>query len=397
MPTPKTIALGAAIPVALVAGIAAGGHPDVLPGFARDALVNDSSAQMVGGALDAIEGDYFRKLPGPKLVDAAIGGVVGSLGDQFSNYFTPAEYARFRNDTNSRFQGIGVSVRQAKLGLLIVDVYDGSPAKDAGIHAGDVITAAAGKRLAGKPDMFSTALIRGQPGTSVKLVVARGGHERTLNVMRATVDVPVVTSKLRTLPGTSTTVGQVALAMFSSGAHGEVKAAVDRELKQGAKAIILDLRHNGGGLVEESRLVASVFIPEGTIVSTRGRTQPSRTLPAAGDAISPKIPVVVLVDGETASASEIVTGALQDRRRATVVGTHTFGKGVFQEVKELPNGGALDITVGEYFTPNGRNLGGGGVRRGAGVKPDVLARDDPKKPGDEALRAALKVLASKLP
>ena len=118
--------------------------------------------------------------------------------------------------------------------------------------------------------------------------------------------------------------------------------------------------------------MASIFIPEGVIVTTRGRTQPTMTLSAAGNAISTSIPLVVLVDGDTASASEIVTGALQDHRRAVVVGTRTFGKGVFQEVKPLSNGGALDITVGQYFTPNGRNLGGGGVSQGAGSRPDVM-------------------------
>ena len=147
---------------------------------------------------------------------------------------------------------------------------------------------------------------------------------------------------------------------------------------------MLDLRHNGGGLVEEARLVASIFLADGPIVTTRGRTQPTITLTAAGDAISPAIPVVVLVDRGTASAAEIVAGALQDRHRATIVGTHTFGKGVFQEVRPLSNGGALDITVGEYFLPSGRNLGGGGIKQGAGITPDVAASapaDRDQRPG----------------
>ena len=139
---------------------------------------------------------------------------------------------------------------------------------------------------------------------------------------------------------------------------------------------MFDLRGNGGGLVEEARLIASMFIAHGTIVSTRGRTQPSETIAATGDPIAPTIPMVVLVDHNTASSSEIVTAALQDHHRATVVGTHTFGKGVFQEEEPLSNGGALDITVGEYFTPNGRNLGGGGVKQGAGITPEVPLADN---------------------
>jgi carboxyl-terminal processing protease len=156
---------------------------------------------------------------------------------------------------------------------------------------------------------------------------------------------------------------------------------------------VLDLRHNGGGLVKEAQLVASAFLAEGRIVSLRGRGVEPQTLDATGDPIARSTPLVVLVDRDTASASEIVAGALQDRNRAKIVGTRTFGKGVFQEVIELRNGGALDITAGQYFTPKGRNLGGGGVKQGAGIQPDVKASDDRKTPRDEGLDRALKVLA----
>jgi carboxyl-terminal processing protease len=139
--------------------------------------------------------------------------------------------------------------------------------------------------------------------------------------------------------------------------------------------------------------VSSVFIPDGTVVSTDGRTRPRQVYRATGDAISGRIPVVVLVDRGTASASEIVAGAIQDRHRGKVVGTRTFGKGVFQEVRELDNGGALEITVGEYFLPSGRNLGGGGTRRGAGIRPDAEASDRPATRADEGLDAALDTLA----
>ena len=146
-------------------------------------------------------------------------------------------------------------------------------------------------------------------------------------------------------------------------------------------------------LVEEAQLIASNFIAKGVIVTTRGRSVPTQVLDATGGAISSSIPMVVLVDANTASSSEIVTAALQDHHRATVVGTHTFGKGVFQEEQPLSNGGALDITVGEYFTPNGRNLGGGGVKQGAGVIPEVLV---PKNEVDTSrgLDVALHTLAA---
>jgi len=167
-------------------------------------------------------------------------------------------------------------------------------------------------------------------------------------------------------------------------------------LGAGARALILDLRENGGGLLQEAVNVASIFIPDGTIVSTHGRAQPRQVYLARGGAIPTRIPMVVLVNRDTASAAEIVTAALQDRGRAKVVGTHTYGKGVFQEIQPLANGGALDLTVGEYFTPNGRNLGGGGVREGAGVSPNVYAADNPAAAHDRALKVAERVVSTEL-
>jgi carboxyl-terminal processing protease len=168
---------------------------------------------------------------------------------------------------------------------------------------------------------------------------------------------------------------------------------VSERVHKGAKAVVLDLRGNGGGLLDEAVKAASVFIPEGPVVVTDGRARPRHVLKANGDAISTRVPVVVLVDGGTASAAEIVAGALKDRRRAQLVGTRTFGKGVFQEIEPLDNGGALDITVGEYFTPSGKNLGGGGTKRGAGLQPNVVVRERASNRDDRALAAALALLA----
>jgi carboxyl-terminal processing protease len=188
----------------------------------------------------------------------------------------------------------------------------------------------------------------------------------------------------------------VQLTSFTEGSGAEVKAQVRSVLDHGARALILDLRENGGGLLEEAVNVASIFIPDGTIVSTKGRSQQREVYLARGGAIAPKVPLVVLVDHGTASAAEIVTGALQDRGRAKVVGTHTYGKGVFQEIQPLPNGGALDFTVGEYFTPNGRNLGGGGVRQGAGITPNVYASTPLRSKVDTAMRTAERTVAAEI-
>lgn len=372
----------------LLLGVWWGGHPDDLPGFLRDSLVGGQQNRVVSQGVDEVLHDYYRPLKRSEVVDATLSGLVAGLHDRFSNYFSPQEFRDFNNA--EQFSGVGMNVQGDRRGLRVVQVFDGSPAARAGIAAGDVITAANGTTLAGRVSSAATALIKGRPGTDVVLAVLRAGRTRTLRITRAEVSIPVVASRMQTFHGKK--IADVALATFSSGAHGEVRQAIDKLRAEGAQGIVLDLRRNGGGLVEEARLVASIFLPDGTIVTTRGRTQPSTTISAVGDAIPGSVPVAVLVDNQTASASEIVAGALQDRHRASIVGAHTFGKGVFQEVRPLSNGGALDITVGEYFLPSGRNLGGGGIKQGAGITPDVPV----KRTGRAALSAAVRVVASKL-
>jgi carboxyl-terminal processing protease len=382
----------------VLGGVWLGGHPSSLPGFMRSLFVREHQTLVVNEAIDRIEHDYYRPISSGQLTDASVAGAVASLNDRFSHYLTPAEFHGF--DEPASFTGIGVEVDPAarREGLVIVTVFDSSPAQRAGLRPGDTIVAVNGRSLRNLSAGEDTALIKGPPGTSVRLAVRRSAGRRTstltLTVTRAVISEPVVASATRTVHGIK--LGVVRLATFSLGAHGEVRDAVQELLHQGARGIVFDLRANGGGLVEEARLIASVFLPGGAVVvSTRGRTQPSQTLTAAGDPISAQIPVVVLVDKDTASASEIVTAALQDHRRATVVGTHTFGKGVFQEEEPLSNGGALDITVGEYFTPNGRNLGGGGVREGAGIEPEVAVPAG-EVDSERGLAVALETLAAKL-
>ncbi|MDA0165190.1 S41 family peptidase [Solirubrobacter ginsenosidimutans] len=380
--------LAVLIPIALVLGIYLGGHPNTLPSFARNALVSDSDGRLYEEAIDTIQADYYRKIDRKQLLNTSLTAAVESLQDQFSHYFSPKDYASFQLDTEGQFEGVGMSVQEVKEGLRVEEVYDDSPAKESGLKVGNVIVSVNGKSLAGKTSDQSTALIKGPAGSSVTITLQDG---RKLTMKRAKVDIPIVQSELQRADGKE--IAWVRLAGFTSGSGTDVKDAVNKQLKAGAKGVVLDLRHNGGGLLNEAVTVASVFLPDGRVVSTKGRARPERVYNAEGGAIKSSIPVVVLVDGASASASEIVTGALQDRKRAKVVGTRTFGKGVFQEIESLSNGGALDITVGEYFTPTGRNLGGGGVRRGAGITPDIQATDNPKTPKDEALQTALKTVA----
>jgi carboxyl-terminal processing protease len=379
------------LPVVLAAGIWLGGHPDNLPKPIRNALVDDPDGRVYEEALDTIQRDYYRKVDRGELLNQSLDHAVRSLEDRFSNYFAPRDFADFQEATEGRFEGVGMTVEKADSGLRVIAVYDGSPAKRGGLKPGDVITRVNGRSIAGQSSEESTTRIKGPAGTSVRLTVRSGDRTRELTLERAKVDIPVVRSEMRRADGRK--IAYVRLASFTSGAGDEVSDAVRKLLKDGAQGVVLDLRDNGGGLLNEAVKVSSVFIPDGKIVTTRGRSRPTHTYDATGGAIDSDIPVVVLVNDRSASASEIVTGSLQDRDRATVVGTHTFGKGVFQEIEPLSNGGALDITVGEYFLPSGRNLGGGGVKRGAGVSPDVKAKDDPDTPRDEALQAALREAA----
>jgi carboxyl-terminal processing protease len=394
---PLLAVLVASLPILLVLGVWLGGHPEDLPGFARGAFVADHETRVVDEAISRISSDYYRPISKSRLSNASIAGVVASLGDRFSHYLSPSEFREFNSPPS--FTGIGVQVGPEHRGLRIVRVFDSSPAARAGLRAGDLIVAVNGRRLEGLAPDAAISLVKGPPGTDVTLGVegqpprhSKRGSTHALKITRATISEPVVASETHTVHGVK--LGVVALGTFSPGAHGEVREAVEHELRSGARGIVFDLRDNGGGLVEEAQLIASIFVPSGTIVATRGRTQPTETLAATGDAIPTSIPVVVLVDANTASASEIVTAALQDHRRATVVGSHTFGKGVFQQEEPLSNGGALDITVGEYFTPAGRNLGGGGVKQGAGVTPDVPVPYGVDTP--HGLAVALYVLASKV-
>ena len=373
--------------LALMAGLWLGGHPRVLPDTLRTAFVENDRA-LRAEVIDQIENDFIREVDVEKLQDASLKGIIASLGDRFSHYFSPREALQFQQSVEGRFEGVGMRIEEVPRGLQVVSVFEGSPAERAGIRQGAIITGVGDESIAGQSAEIATAKIKGPPGTSVRLSVIEpdGKKRRTVTVKRERISVPTVESKLETVGGKK--LGVVELLTFSSGAHGELRAAIDKLRAQGARGLILDLRGNGGGLLQEAVLVSSIFIEDGVVVSTDGRNRGRQTFTAEGEALDPKLPVVVLVDGGSASASEIVAGAVRDRERATLVGEKTFGKGVFQEVMPLSNGGALDLTVGRYFLPSGENIGT------KGIVPKTKARDDPRTPRDEALPVALRALAS---
>jgi carboxyl-terminal processing protease len=380
--------------ILLCLGIWLGGHPGWMPTGLRNAFVENSGAQLVSDELNTITQNYYRPINRTQLLNKGMAAMVASLKDPYSRYYSPSDYHAFLNQTNPHLSGVGIDVVPDSRGLRIVDVFPHSPAATAGLTHGDLIVRVGATSLGGRSAAFASRLIRGRAGTRVGLTITSHGRTRKINVTRADLVVPVTGGSIVKYHGIK--IGDLRLTAFTDGAGAELRGQVQRTLRSGAQALILDLRENGGGLLQEAVNVGSIFIPDGTIVSTHGRAQPRQVYLAKGGAIPAKIPMVVLVDRDTASAAEIVTGALQDRHRAKVVGTHTYGKGVFQEIDPLPNGGALDLTVGEYFTPTGRNLGGGGVREGAGITPNVYVSNNPTAPGDHALTVAERVVAAGL-
>lgn len=376
--------------VALVAGLWLGGHPESLPGPVRDAFVQEDRA-LRAEIVDSIEDNFYKPVNEQKLDDASLKGIVESLDDPYSHYLTPKEARQFSESVSGQFEGVGMNVEQDRRGLKVLRVFEDSPAARGGIRRGDFILGVDGRSIAGVNSEVATNRIKGPAGTSVVLRVYTPGEDtdRTVRVKRERIEVPVVRGRLFERGGHK--IGVVELFGFSEGAHGFLKTEIENLRKRGARAIVLDLRGNGGGLLVEGVLVSSLFIEDGKIVSVRGRHRAERTHDAEGDAVLPEdVPVVVLVDGGSASASEIVTGALRDRDRATVVGTRTFGKGLVQEVQHLSNGGVLDLTVANYYLPDGETIGT------KGIKPEVRAVDDPDTDRDEALPVALDTLAREL-
>ena len=372
----------------LAGGVWLGGHPETLPKPVRNSLVDDDRA-LRAEIVDSVKDNFYKPVKESDIDDSSLKGIVNGLDDRFSHYLTPKERKQFEEAVQGSFEGVGMGVDEDRRGLRVLNVFDGSPAKKAGIHEGDFITEVNGKSIAGVSSQVATARIKGPAGTYVRLelVDPETRKARTVRLRRARIEVPIVEGKIVTVAGKK--VGVVELASFSNGAHGLLRKEVQSLLDKGAEGIVLDLRGNGGGLLREAVLVSSIFIEDGLVTFTKGRTKPKREFEAQGKAISGDVPVVVLVDRGSASASEIVTGALRDRKRATVVGQRTFGKGVFQEVQPLSNGGLLDLTVGEYYLPSGENIGEKGVR------PSVKAVDDPKTERDEAMPVALRALAAK--
>jgi carboxyl-terminal processing protease len=388
------VAFAAALIAFLVAGLWLGGHPSLLPGFARDSFVSEPAA-LTAEAAEAIQDSYFRPVGDTELGNASLQGMVRELrnrhDDRFTEYFSPEALASFNEQIEGRFSGIGLSVAAVKRGLRVVQVFPGSPAEEAGIETGDTIVSVNGNSIAGLSSTEATKLIKGPEGTEVTVGVRDGGNGkvRQLELTRAEVTLPNVSSRVEEVDGRK--LGYIRMLSFSQGVHAMLARAVRKVEREGAEGIVLDLRGNPGGLLDEAVLSASIFLPEGeVVVTTESRSQGGSVHETVGGNL-PRRPMTVLIDRGTASAAEILTAALADNSDASVVGTRSFGKGVFQEEAGLANGGALKLTVGEYFTPEGVNLA-----ESKGIHPEVRVADDPQTKADEAKQRALEVLAGRV-
>jgi carboxyl-terminal processing protease len=319
----------------------------------------------MGRVLVQVENDYVEPVERQKLVDGAIKGMVEEL-DPHSSYMPPQEFSAFEEDTEGKFAGVGVEVDVRAETITVIAPIEGSPAERAGVKSGDKIVAVDGDHVLGASLDKLVKKMRGRPGTHVKITVRRDATKDPINfdLVREVIHVPSVTSKLLT-----GNVAYVRIKQFQDKTHDELLRAAAKlaAASRGAPltGVLLDLRSNPGGLVDEAAEVADEFLNEGGIYTTRHRGEVIDDVRARHGGAFSTLPVVLLVNEWSASASELVAGALQDDKRALVVGANTFGKGSVQSIIELPGGAGLRLTTARYYTPSGHSI------QADGIHPDV--------------------------
>ena len=333
-------------------------------------------------------------------------GMVAALGDKYSAYFTGEELKSSMEDVEGDYEGIGASVRydEKTKNKTIQEVQKGRPAQKAGLKAGDILMEIDGKDLAGKNNQEVSEMLRGQVGTSFKLKVQRPGTEKPLDfdIVRRSIQLPFIPY----YTVLDNNIGYINLSTFSGNPSKEFKQAFLDLKKRGMTSLVIDLRNNGGGLLDESIEIANFFLPRGkTLVTTKGKIkQASNTYKTLREPLDLEIPLAVLVNGGTASSSEILAGSLQDLDRAVIIGNRTFGKGLVQTTRPLPYGGTMKLTTSKYYIPSGRcvqaidykhrnedgsvgripdslttvfhTAAGREVRDGGGVMPDIVIKQE---------------------
>ena len=298
----------------------------------------------------------------------AIRGMLASLDDPYTRFLDPKEFKEMQIDTSGELRGVGIqlSLDKETKELIVVAPIEGTPASRAGVQPKDVIVTIDGKSTQGMNTEDAVKLIRGPEGSQVVLGLRRQGTVINVSLKRARIEINAVSKSLNTSPDGRTKVGYIRLKQFNANASKEMRAAIKEHESSGAQGYVLDLRSNPGGLLEASIDIARQWLDEGTIVSTRTREGIRDVRRATGNAITDK-PMVVLIDQGSASASEILSGALQQNQRAQLIGQKTFGKGLVQAVRGLADGSGMTVTVAKYLTPDGTDI------HKNGIEPDVTA------------------------
>lgn len=304
-------------------------------------------------------------------VSGAIQGGLEALGDPHTNYYAPEEYNDFLKSLNGQFSGIGAYLEQSNNYIEVTSPIKGSPAFKAGLKTGDRILEANGVSLVGATTEKAVKLIRGEPGTSVNLKIERPSEHRTfsLTVVRALIDIPEVEWKML-----DNQIGYIQLTSFGDDVVSLFYKGVAELKAQGAKGLILDIRQNGGGYLNAAVDIASAFIPAGESIVWEVKKDGKVSLNSSGRLIN--LPTVALIDGGSASASEILAGALQDYGVAPLVGEKSYGKGTVQQILNLTMGGGMKVTIAEYLTPNEHHVHGIGLTPDFVVEPESPINDD---------------------
>ena len=345
--------------------------------------------QLVSDIYQIISNYYVDDVDSNKLIDGAIKGMVGQL-DPYTTYLDPDQYKDMQTDLlDGVFGGIGIVITVKDDKLTIVSPMKGTPGEKVGLQGGDLILEVDGKSTKGISSDTAVKWMRGTAGTKVKLKIQRGEKEpQEFVITRAMIEVPFTDYKMR-----SDKLGYISISEFGQGVGKSVSKAMEDLHARGAKGIILDLRNNPGGLLTEAVNVSSLFIDKGPVVHVKSRDGQKETMQVSRFIKHYRLPLVVLVNGGSASASEIVAGALQDTNAGTLLGTKTFGKGTVQQVIPLSDGSAVKVTIARYYTPKERFI------HENGLVPDIvleLNQEQAKKGIDNQLDKAAEILLQKV-
>lgn len=310
-------------------------------------------------------------------------GLMAGLGDVYTGYYTPEEYASFMETSNGSYSGIGAMMQQDySTGIItVVRVFDGSPSAEVGMQSGDILYMVEGEEVTGQDLSLVVSDLKGQEGTDVHISILRGNDVLELTLTRRSIQVPTVESRM--IDGQ---IGYIAITEFDDVTDEQFMTALSALESQGMKKLIIDLRDNGGGLVDVTCAILDRLLPEGLIVYTEDKNGNRQEETSDAENYFPG-DMAVLVNGNSASASEIFAGAIKDYGVGTLIGTQTFGKGIVQSLFPLSDGSAVKITVSRYYTPAGNNI------HEVGITPDIIVERDTESEVDNQLQKAIEVLS----